>query len=500
MSQDSIAPRVRFAPSPTGYVHVGSLRTALYNYLFARRLGGKLILRIEDTDQKRYVEGAVENLISSMKWAGITFDEGPVQGGDFGPYYQSQRLDLYTKYCDQLLESGHAYRCFCTPERLETLRADLMSQGKDPMYDGHCKSLSAEEIASRMAAGEKSVVRLAMPRGEQISWNDIIRGDVSFDSGLIDDQVLMKSDGFPTYHMANVVDDHLMEITHVIRGEEWVSSTPKHLVLYKAFGWTPPQFAHLPLLLNSDRSKLSKRQGDVAVEDYKNKGYLPESLVNFIALLGWYPGEDREIFSLEELTQTFSLEKVSKSGSVFDTAKLDFINEHYMKQLDTETIATMCLPFMVSAGLATEEQLKSKWDWFVRLVGYCGERVKKPELIVELTSFIFSDGIAEYEPKAVKKFLACDIGIQSLEGALPIIRDIKTFDRENLEREVSDFIVKSEIKMGKAIQPLRIACTGSSVSFGIFEILETLGREESVKRLEKALAFARETISSNSQE
>ncbi|PKK90886.1 MAG: glutamate--tRNA ligase [Candidatus Wallbacteria bacterium HGW-Wallbacteria-1] len=500
MSSEFTAPRVRFAPSPTGYVHVGSLRTALYNYLYARRNKGTLILRIEDTDQKRYVEGAVENLLSSMEWAGITFDEGPSQGGDFGPYYQSQRLELYKKHCQTLLDSGHAYRCFCTPERLEKLRAELMSQGKDSMYDGNCRALSSDEVSQRMANGEKSVVRLAMPVGEQISWKDIIRGEVTFDSSLIDDQVLVKSDGFPTYHLANVIDDHCMEITHVIRGEEWVSSTPKHLVLYKAFGWTPPQFAHLPLLLNSDRSKLSKRQGDVAVEDYRNKGYLPESLVNFIALLGWYPGDDREIFTLDELTETFSLEKVSKSGSVFDTAKLDFINEHYMKQLDSEAIAAMCLPFLAGSGLVTEAELKSRWDWFVRLVGYCGERIKKPELIVELTSFIFRENIEEYDPKAVKKFMACDTGIRALEGVLPIVRNIESFDRENLEKEISAFIVGSEIKMGKAIQPLRIACTGSSVSFGIFEILESLGREKSCDRLEKALAFARATMASNNQE
>ena len=289
--------RVRFAPSPTGFLHVGGLRTALFNYLFARNSGGKFILRIEDTDRARYVEGAVDNLITTLRWAGLDYDEGPVVGGDFGPYVQSERLAIYKKHVDVLLEKRVAYRCFCTPERLDAMRKEQEKKKLQPKYDRTCLSLSENEIEANLSAGKPYVVRLKVPDNVTIKFSDIIRGDVEFASERVDDQVLLKSDGYPTYHLANVVDDHLMNISHVIRGEEWLSSTPKHVLLYEAFGWELPKFAHLPLLLNPDRSKLSKRQGDVAVEDYRDKGYLKEALVNFVALLGWNPGDDMSIFA-----------------------------------------------------------------------------------------------------------------------------------------------------------------------------------------------------------
>ena len=271
--------RVRFAPSPTGYLHVGGLRTALYNYLFARHNNGKFILRVEDTDQNRYVEGAVENLIKTLKWVGLNYDEGPEVGGNFGPYFQSERLSIYKDHIDQLIEKGHAYPCFCSTERIQKLRAQQQSQKLQAKYDKHCLSLSKDEIKQKIADGEPYVIRLNVPANERIIIDDIVRGQVDFNSDIVDDQILIKSDGFPTYHLANVVDDHLMKITHVIRGEEWLSSTPKHVLLYDFFEWERPQFAHLPLLLNADKSKLSKRQGDVAVEDYQQKGYLKEALI-----------------------------------------------------------------------------------------------------------------------------------------------------------------------------------------------------------------------------
>lgn len=327
--------RVRYAPSPTGYIHIGNLRTALYNYLFARHQKGDFILRIEDTDRTRYVPGAVENLISTLDWAGLDYDEGPVKGGQYGPYMQSERLDIYKKHADYLIENKKAYHCFCTPERLSALREEQQKQKVAyAKYDKHCLHFSEEETKKNLADGIPCVIRLNVEPGSTIKFKDYIRDEVEFSSDVIDDQILIKSDGFPTYHLANVVDDHLMKISHVIRGEEWLPSTPKHILLYEAFGWELPVFAHLPLLLNPDRSKLSKRQGDVAVEDYKKKGYLKEALLNFIALLGWTAGDDKEIYDMDGLISSFSLDRVNKSGAIFDMDRLNWLNaEHLRKKI-----------------------------------------------------------------------------------------------------------------------------------------------------------------------
>jgi glutamyl-tRNA synthetase len=315
------------------------LRTALYNYLYARRLGGDFILRIEDTDQTRLVEGAVENLLNVLAWLGLDIDEGPYLGGPYGPYVQSERLAHYREHCRILAEAGHAYPCFCTAERLETMRHEQGTRGEVPMYDRRCRGLDRAEAEARIAAGEAHVWRMAVPAKSVVMVEDLIRGQVRFDTDTLDDQVLLKSDGFPTYHLANVVDDHLMKISHVIRGEEWLPSTPKHVLLYGFFGWELPQFAHLPLLLNPDRSKMSKRSGDVAVEAYRNKGILPEALINFVALLGWHPQDDREMFTLGDLIREFSLERVGKAGAVFDMTKLKWVNAEYIKaQSDDELI------------------------------------------------------------------------------------------------------------------------------------------------------------------
>ena len=351
--------RVRFAPSPTGFVHLGSLRTALYNYLFARHHNGTFILRIEDTDQARYTEGAVENLLTTLQWAGLDYDEGPEKNGSYGPYYQSQRRDIYNKYVDQLLTAGNAYRCFCSAERLQKIREAQIASKETPKYDGLCRNLSVQESEGR-AANESFVVRLKIPESGETIVRDIIRGEVIFQNELIDDQVLIKSDGFPTYHLANVVDDHLMQISHVIRGEEWLLSMPKHILLYDYLGWEKPQFAHLPLLLNEDRSKLSKRQGDVAVEDYRKKGYLPQALVNFVALLGWNRGDDQEMFSLEELVESFSLERVSKAGAIFNREKLDWMNGIYLREIPEEEYVSYALAELKNAGLNTGNDAKNK--------------------------------------------------------------------------------------------------------------------------------------------
>ncbi len=337
---NKMTPRVRFAPSPTGYLHIGGLRTALYNYLFAKNQNGKLILRIEDTDRKRFVEGAVENLIDTLNWAGISFDEGPEMSGEYTPYLQSERLHIYKELVEKLVLEQKAYYCFCTPERLEQLRTEQqklkLPQAK---YDKRCLHLTKSEITDKLNSNLPYVIRLNIQPDKKVIFNDVIRETVEFDTNNIDDQVLLKSDGYPTYHLANVVDDHLMGITHVIRGEEWLSSTPKHVILYNYFGWEIPIFAHLPLLLNPDKSKLSKRQGDVAVEDYREKGYLKEALINFVALLGWNYGDDKEFYEMNELIEKFSLGRVHKAGAIFNLEKLNWLNyEHLRKKPDSEVL------------------------------------------------------------------------------------------------------------------------------------------------------------------
>ncbi len=383
--------RVRFAPSPTGYLHIGGLRTALYNYLFAKKNGGVFALGIEDTDQKRFVEGAVENLIDALTQTGLSWEEGVflkkeetesenqketnsiaypgvVEVGNFGPYVQSERLELYKKYAEQLVVEGKAYYCFCDSERLEQMREKQQQEKLPPMYDRYClEHLTPEEIAKKLEEKCPAVIRLKVPKDEVVEFEDLVRGKVSFSTNNIDDQVLLKSDGFPTYHLASVVDDHLMEITTIIRGEEWLSSTPKHILLYQALGWEVPSFAHIPLLLNPDKSKLSKRQGDVAVEDYIKKGYLKEAVINFVAMLGWNPGEGsvQEIFSLKELAEKFDLKKVHKAGAVFDVKKLDWINSQYIKKMTIEELYAEARSFLESkaffqAWIAKKEKLDEK--------------------------------------------------------------------------------------------------------------------------------------------
>jgi nondiscriminating glutamyl-tRNA synthetase len=354
-----MAAKVRFAPSPTGHLHVGGLRTALFNYLYAKKVDGKIVLRIEDTDQSRKVENAVENLISTFDALQINFDEGPTQGGDCGPYFQSERISIYNEHIKLLLDSGDAYPCFCPVEKLEETRKKQSEAKQTIKYDRYCLKLNLKEAQKRMET-EPHVIRLKVPSVEEVVFYDVVRERVAIRCEELDDQVLIKSDGFPTYHFANVVDDHLMEITHVLRGEEWLPSTPKHVLLYQFFNWKQPKFIHLPLLLNPDKSKLSKRQGDVAVEDYLNKGFLAETLINFVALLGWHPKNEQEIFSLSKLEKEFSVKRINKSGAVFDIEKLKWMNSQYLKNLPIETIMNYAAPVFKSAGLETTDIRKFK--------------------------------------------------------------------------------------------------------------------------------------------
>ncbi|MDK2918103.1 MAG: nondiscriminating glutamyl-tRNA synthetase [Candidatus Petromonas sp.] len=482
--------RVRFAPSPTGYVHIGGLRTALYNYLFAKQNDGKYILRIEDTDRTRYVEGAVEGIVKAMEWSGVMHDEGLfledgklVQRGEYGPYVQSERLDIYKEYIEKLLEGGHAYYCFCSKERLEKVRQEQKAKGLTPKYDGFCRDISLQEARKRAANGEAHVIRLRLPENKDITFDDIVRGKVTMNTSDLDDQVLMKTDGYPTYHFAVIVDDHLMGITHVIRGEEWLSSTPKHIFMYEAFGWEAPQFVHLPNILNKNKKKLSKRHGDVAVEDFEKKGYLPEALVNYIALVGWNPEGTGEIMSIEEMIEKFSLDRVSKSGGVFDVDKLNWVNSHYIKNGDLDRLTKLCIPYLVEDGLIKEEEKDEKFEWVKRIVKSAQERIEYLAQISEYAKRFFGEEV-ELENEDVKDMLKKE----HVASLLNIFKDkVKNADEINDEfgKKVFKMIQKeSGIKGKNLYMPIRAALTGQLHGPDIDQIIVILGRDTIIKRVE----------------
>ena len=470
--------RVRFAPSPTGFLHVGGLRTALYNYLFARKHGGVFILRIEDTDRNRYVPGAVENLIRTLRWAGLQYDEGPVTGGSRGPYIQSERLARYKECAEQLVRSGNAYYDFTDQEEDE--EQEKSAEGEQPKITRRANLLSGDEIRRRLEAGEPAAVRMKVPDGVTIAFDDVIRGHVEFASDLVNDQVLLKSDGYPTYHLANVVDDHSMDVTHVIRGEEWLPSTPKHVLLYDYFGWEKPVFAHLPLLLNPDRTKLSKRQGDVAVEDYQKKGYLPDALVNFIALLGWNPGDEREIFTLEELTKEFSLERVGKSGAVFNIDKLNSVNKLYLRTKSDQELVSAVRPVLEESGIAGLSD-----DYLGHVIRLTKERVTTLRDFKETGDFFFADPV-RYDEEARKKNWKAE-SPKYVAAVLEALRSLEGFAAAAIEEAVRKTAEQLGVGPGKLIHPVRLATTGKSTGPGLFELMEVLGKDTCVRRLERAL-------------
>ncbi len=486
--------RTRFAPSPTGFLHVGGLRTALFSYLFARKNSGNFLLRIEDTDRERFVEGGIENMISSLQWAGVTIDEGVtmqdgkvLQIGEKGPYIQSERLDIYQKYIAELLEKGAAYYCFCTKERLDEVRKIQELNKQATGYDGHCRTLSQKEVSDKLVENSTHVVRLKMPREGETVFDDMIRGTVRFENKLVDDQVLIKSDGFPTYHFAVVVDDHLMEITHVIRGEEWISSTPKHIILYQYFGWQAPQFAHLSLLVNEQKQKLSKRHGDVSVEDFKEKGYLPEALVNFVSFLGWNPGDEREVFSLAELEQEFAIEKTSKAAAVFNREKLNWYNKQYMAKMSDAELAQCALPFFVNEGLvSTDQNVDQKLQQTVSLEK---ERATTLKELVSALGFVFAD-VLDYEPGLLvwKKSTAEDAA-KKLELVATFLKTIpeEQWTAETLEQETMRWVHQREFGVGDVLWPTRVALSGQKNSPGPFEIAAVLGKEKTLSRLQVAV-------------
>lgn len=482
--------RVRFAPSPTGYLHIGGLRTALYNYLFARNNGGKFILRIEDTDRTRYVEGAIENLIESLQWAGIQYDEGVflqdgkiVQKGQYGPYIQSERLDIYRKYVDQLVEKGDAYYCFCSKERLDKVREEQKIKGLIPKYDGFCRSLSLKEAKERIANGEEYVVRLKLPHNRDIKFHDMVRGDIIINTEDIDDQVLLKSDGYPTYHMAVVIDDHLMNITHIVRGEEWLPSTPKHVYLYEVFGWEKPTYVHLPTVLNKDRKKLSKRHGDVSVDDFKAKGYLPEGLINYLALVGWSPESNEEIFDMEGLIEEFSFERVSKTGGIFDRDKLDWVNGQHIREYDLDKLTRLSIPYLIEADYIDEEFAKDHFDWLKIMVDTVREGMSTVSEIVDKVDIFFKEQVQLEGDEALEVLKQDQVPtlLEAIKGELSAIDEI---DGEYAKGFMKKIQKNTGIKGKKLFMPVRVALTGNTHGPELVNILYLLGKQNILNRIE----------------
>ena len=473
--------RTRFAPSPTGYMHLGNLRTALYTYLFARRNGGKFILRIEDTDQEREVEGAVDLIYKSLAVAGLSHDEGPDVGGPCGPYVQSERKDMYLPYAKQLVESGHAYYCFCTKERLDEARAEAEKKGETFKYDKHCLNLSKEEIQAKLDAGEPYVIRQNIPTTGKAGFDDVIYGHVEVDCDTLDDNILIKADGLPTYNFANVIDDHLMGITHVMRGNEYLSSAPKYNLLYEAFGWQPPVYVHLtPVMANAQR-KLSKRKGDPSFEDLLNQGYLTEAIINYLVLLGWSPRGEREFYTLKELEEVFDLEGLSKSPSIFDTVKLNWFNAEYIRKLSPEEYLEKATPWLEKV-LDPErfdfkrlgELLQSRTEVFNQLPEMVGFLKEMPEFGEEL-----------YTNK--KQKTNPEIARTALNFVKPVLEGIEDWTEENIHDRVMEAIPQTGMKNGQVLWPLRIAISGQmSTPGGAFEIAYLLGKEETLSRLTKS--------------
>ncbi len=501
--------RARFAPSPTGYMHVGNFRTALYTYLFAHKQKGTFILRIEDTDQKRYVQDALEKLIGILDWAGFKYSEGVfiengtvIQRGDVGPYIQSERLDIYKKYAHQAIADGWAYHCFCTPERLEAMRNEQTKAKQAPMYDRLCLQLSQEKQEKKISAGESFVIRQKIDTEGSTQYEDLVRGTVEIKNSLLDDQVLMKSDGYPTYNFANVIDDHLMGITHVTRGEEYISSTPKYVQLYQNFGWEVPKFAHLPLLLNPDKSKLSKRQGDVAVEDYIAKGYLKEAIINFVMLLGWNPGKGstQEIFSLDELAKVFDFAQIHKGGAVFDLKKLDWMNAEYIKKLSVDELYERALSLGVFENefFAAVPAAKKEASFMKRVLSVEHDRLVRLSDIGVQNPFFFSDELS-YDGKLLSwKENDAALTRASLEQAEKLLGAFDAATWENLKIIEEKLLAEADRRpdhspegsvtgKGDFLWPLRAALTGAERSPSPAQVVWVLGKKESLMRLENAL-------------
>jgi glutamyl-tRNA synthetase len=465
---------------------VGNIRTALFNWLFARHHGGSFIVRIEDTDVTRKVKGAVKAILDGLRWLGLDWDEGPEVGGKYAPYIQSQRLEIYRELAERLVAQGDAYYCYCSPQRLEEMRAEQIKCKQPPGYDRYCRNLSQEERAKKEAEGITPVVRFKTPLEGQTRFNDLIYGDVVFENNTIDDFVLLKSDGYPTYHLANVVDDHAMEISHVIRAEEWISSTPRHLLLYRAFGFEPPQFIHHPMILGPDRAKLSKRHGAVSILEYREQGYLPEAMVNFLALLGWSLDDKTEIISRQELIDNFSLERIGKTGAIFNREKLDWMNGVYIRSLTADEFFEAVEPYLmtdISAGKA----LISSEEYVRDILPLVQERARTLAEVTELAQFFFVDEL-DYEPSLlIGENMNHQSAIQALTVAKQRLSQVQAFDANSLEGVLRPLAVELGLKTGQLFGTLRVAVTGRTAAPPLFQTMAVLGKERCLKRIEAAL-------------
>lgn len=469
--------RTRYAPSPTGYIHIGNLRSALYEYLIARVNGGKFVLRIEDTDQERLVEGAVDVIYRTLKLCGMHHDEGPDIGGPYAPYVQSERKNTYLPYAQELVKKGHAYYCFCSKERLDALRAECEAEGRTFQYDRHCLGLTQQEVDTRLQAGEPYVIRQKMPREGSTTFHDAVYGDITVENTELEDQILIKSDGFPTYNFANVVDDHLMAITHVVRGSEYLSSAPKYNLLYEAFGWEVPTYVHLPLIVKPDGSKISKRKGDATFEDLLNEGYLVEAIVNYLALLGWSPESNQEIFSLSELEKVFSINRISKSPSVFDMVKLRWFNAEYLRAMTPEAFHDVALPW-IKKGLTTDLPT-------LPIARMIQPRTEVLSEIPEKLSFLNNLGDYDLQIFVHKKMkTTLENSLESLLAAVPVLEGIQDWNEETIHASIMDLIAKMGIKNGQMLWPIRTAVSGWEVTpGGAIEIAEILGKDETLRRI-----------------
>ena len=472
--------RVRFAPSPTGYLHVGGARTALFNWLFAKNQKGKFIVRIEDTDQTRYSPQAQADLLRDLKWMGLQWDEGPEIGGDYGPYQQSQRLEIYSKYAKELLNQNKAYRCFCSSERLAALREQQEQAGEATGYDRRCRNLSEAEIQTKLNNNEPYVIRLKVTLDGELTFKDFIRGNITTPNNILDDFVLYKTDGFPTYHLASVIDDHEMKISHVLRGDEWIPSTSRHTLLYQAFGWKAPEFVHLPVILAQGGGKLSKRKGAASVGDYEAKGYLPEALFNFLALLGWSPGEDREKMTLDEMISLFSLERIQAKSAAFDEKKLEWLNSQYFIQAPGQTYLKEFKEEWLKKGI----QLHQDDTFLIELIDLVKERWKLKSDLTTTTNYFFL-APTEFDPKTSKKAWKEDTP-KLMEELASKIAAMECWDVTAIESVFQELLTQKDIGFGKLGKPARLAITGLAGGPSLYHIIYLLGKEESLTRLNKA--------------
>lgn len=478
--------RVRFAPSPTGHMHVGNARTALFNWLFARHMNGTFVLRIEDTDMERSTEESALGIIESMKWMGLDWDEGPGAGGEYGPYFQSERLDVYKEAAAKLIEQGQSYYCYCNSEELAARREQALKEGRPPGYDGRCRSLSESERRQYEMQGIQPAVRFKVDEGI-VAFDDVIRGNVQFDSNVLEDFVILKSDGVATYNFAVVLDDALMHITDVIRGEDHIPNTPKQILLYKALGYPIPRFAHIPMILGPDRARLSKRHGATSVEQYREIGVVREAFVNYLALLGWGYDDKQQLFSIDELVDKFTLERVSKNAAIFDPKKLEWMNGKYIRDFNLDRVVQECLPYLVSANLLDEDVIHDRGDWIEKVIASVWERLKYLSEVVEATQYFFTDDIT-YDEVAVKKVLGKEGVANILDELIVRFRDIE-FDEDTVEQVFRGLADELGVKARDVIQPARVAFTGCTFSPGIFEVAVLLGKETCIRRLTEAKKF-----------